>query len=128
MKWNIIIEVILDFLQFISKTNNVLTDFATLSLVTKFYLHNSYLIPDLLPPEMSLDMRSFGIASIHPWQILKNYKTCQDRPGWQKCGTDKGLAMLWRLEESSLLDLVSNQELIPNSLPQWRCLCWAVQV
>lgn len=114
----------MDLLQFISlKKTNLLTNFATLSSVTSFYLHDSHLIPDLLPPRMHLDIRSFGIASLHSWQILKNYKTSQDRPSCWECawswGTVKDPAALWRLEESPVPDLASNQRFSPNSFLQW---------
>ena len=79
---NIITKAILGPLQFIYKIDNLLANFDTLPPATKFYLHNSHSIMHLLPPDVSLDTRSFGVASYHSWQILKASKPSQDKPGW----------------------------------------------
>ena len=119
MEWDIIAGVILDPLQFIPKISNLLGHFGTLSLVTKFSLHNSYLITDLCPPRMSLDTRSFAVAS-RTQLILKDYKRSQDKQVDKSVhsalGTVKDPAELWGLEASHPPNLVSNH--IPKSFPQ----------
>lgn len=62
LEWDIT-EAILDPFQFRSKINNLLTNVNILSLVTKFYLHNSYLITHFLPAGISLGIRSLNVAS-----------------------------------------------------------------